>query len=246
MSIKNTIGTQQDSKTDNNIGRVDIDSEKAVYLPNGIGQQFKNLQEFFVWFSELKFVQRDNFKDMEGLLRLDIAYNKVVDIPEDTFWDLPNLEGLWLQENKIKMLPENLFVSLSKLKFIAAESNEIVLLQRGLFRNNPRLEKIYLYNNKIVSIGIDVLQFKEIDLRNNACIDNEFNENPDWCSNSKCIMKEALKTAVYRNCTYHELSSRHIFTWWVRYLQKLNFNLQFNSCFTTFYIWKSSWILAIE
>lgn len=213
ISIKNTIGIQQDSKTNNNIGRVDIDSEKAVYLPSGIGQQFKSLQEFFVWFCDLKFVKRENFKDMNELIRLDIVYNQVVDIPEDTFWDLPRLEGLWLQENKIKVLPKKIFKNLVNLKFIAAEGNELEELDRELFRNNPRLEKLYIGKNKIISIGIDVLQFKEIDFSNNKCIDVEYNNNTQWCANSKCAKGiDDLKSAVYKNCSYHELLNRHVFT----------------------------------
>lgn len=142
----------------------------------------------FVWFSDLKHVQRENFKNMQHLIRLDLAYNKVADLPEDVFWDLSNLEGLWLQDNQITSLNKNLFKNLPKLKFIAAERNEIEQLDRDLFRNNVNLEKVYLGNNKIKSIEVKFESFSfinAVDFTMNICIDKEFNDEPNWCTDVK-------------------------------------------------------------
>lgn len=203
FTLSATHGAQSRGKADKNVRRVDIDSEHAVYLPNGFGQLFKNLQEFFVWFSKLKYVERENFKDMNKLLRLDLAYNQVEDIPEDTFWDLTSLEGLWLQENKIKILQQNVFQTLENLKFFAAESNEIEELHPDLFHNNFRLEKIFLSGNKIKSIGVDFGKFPAInalDFTMNVCIDKEFNAQSTWCSDIHCVSKNELNEAIKENC----------------------------------------------
>lgn len=196
-------GDHSRGKTDKNIGRVDIDTQRAVYLPNGLGNLFRNLQEFFVWFSQLKIVQRENFRNMEGLVRLDLAYNQIDYIPENTFWDLPELEGLWIQENKIKLLPKDLFKSLNKLKVFAAEKNQISQLERELFRNTPSIEKIYLGENKLKSISVEFESLQGIsalDFTLNICIDKEYNAESNWCSDSHCVSKGELLHGIRDNC----------------------------------------------
>lgn len=112
------------------------------HIFDGIGENFAHLKNLLVKESKIKFVERENFKNLQNLQKLSLLHNQIEFLPEDVFWDLPNLVVLNVGGNKLKQVPEKLFFNLKNLEQIWLHLNKVSKFPRNLFADNLKLKII--------------------------------------------------------------------------------------------------------
>lgn len=150
---------------------------ESSHLPNGIGRNFPNLIVLSIELGRMKFLLRKNFKNMPRLKTLSLHENEINDLAEDTFWDLNALEKVDLSRNNLVYFQPKLFINMPKLVELNANHNSLEFLDGRLFKRNLDLERATFQFNKINVISIDfnqLINVKEINLKDNVCIDARF------------------------------------------------------------------------
>lgn len=194
---ENIFGIHGDDDTDFDVERIHVVQSKITFLPDTsvIGSKFKNLKNFWVENSKLKFINRNSLKALSNLTILSFSLNEIEEIPEDSFVDLIQLEYLWIHNNKIVKLEENLFQSLKKLKVIDMRNNFIETLPEKIFAKNQKLKTINFENNSLKSIKADLTNHKRLKwfvLKRNKCIDVSYCKAYD-CLKSLTQLIEVIK-----------------------------------------------------
>ena len=167
---------------------VDIDGNKNYpeYFPKNLGKTINGTRELTYKNTPLKFITRDDFKDMAPYLHeISLVENKIEEIAFDTFYDFPGLQVLDVQNNKLKSLAPNLltnsqflnnlnirhneitalhpdlFKNCPNITCLLAEFNQIEEIHEDLFKNNPKMTFIKMSNNKIRNIQVNFNKFDE-------------------------------------------------------------------------------------
>lgn len=158
-----------------------IKDSQTTYLPHfDANIFFPNLIKYLVTSSKLKFVKREDFSGMPKLQTLVLDDNLLEDIPEDALNEVTQLVDFFIDKNKFTKLPPYLLSKATMFQRFKANNNTIEAIPPNFFKNNPSLKIVSLDNNKISRIGVDFRPFKnlkKVDLKNNTCIDSNFN---DW------------------------------------------------------------------
>jgi Leucine-rich repeat (LRR) protein len=102
------------------------------HIFNGIGKAFPNIFELTIQDQNIRFVDRENFKFMDKLLKLFLFGNKIEYLAEDTFRDLILLNRLDLSHNRIKQLPQTIFHHFTTFNFLNLGYNQIAKYPRKL------------------------------------------------------------------------------------------------------------------
>lgn len=161
-------------KTDQDVDTIKFRSGTMFFLPNGIGNFFKNLKTLQVECGlSNKIIGRSNLQNLQNLEELNFNNNEIEILDEKALWDLPALEIFQLKNNKVKELHEGTFDSNRNLRIVLLQSNQLETIPRNLFSNNNLLEKVDLSQNYLKIIEIDFTLFNNvryIDLRHNVCI----------------------------------------------------------------------------
>lgn len=177
-----------------------LEHQNTKFIPYGLGRHFRNLADFHVVESKLKFVQRKNFRGMTKLIWLNLNGNEIEEIPPDAFIDLKNLLELQIENNQIRELDSGLLLNLTNLEDFYASGNHLEHLPFGLFRSNLNLMKIQLRNNKLKHIDVDFSGFSRVifvGLRYNTCINDVFTIEPE----KETYDLQRLNKAIAENCT---------------------------------------------
>lgn len=199
MSQK-VLGLHETDDNDNDVDRVHIVNSKTIYLPNTsiFATKFKNLKNFWVSRSQLKFIERSKLRNLENITVLCLNNNNIEEIPGDSFQDLKSLEVLWLHNNKIIELNEDLLSSLEKLAVIDARNNLIKHLPQKLFVKNANLKVVNFEYNFIQNIDVDFTLLKNIKwvvVSHNECIDVAY------CKALDCLKSvKQLQDAIEDSC----------------------------------------------
>jgi Leucine-rich repeat (LRR) protein len=147
-----------DENSERHLGMTSVHLEFAPFnhIFAGIGETFKNLEELYVTYQQIKFVERANFEHLENLKKLWLNNNQIENLPEDVFWDLKNLEYLHLQNNKIEHLPDKIFMNLKNIIIIDVASNRIKHFPSNLLVENLELFIFCTDNNPGNTSNIDI------------------------------------------------------------------------------------------
>lgn len=175
----------------------------SIFMPNGIGETFPNLELLKIVLSPLKFIRRKNFASMEKLSTLDLSYNKIDKIPSKTFYDLPKLTTLNLSGNSIKFLHHDLFLNNPELEEFTAVKNGMNKLSFKTFQRNLKLKRFNVSFNKFQTISFDFTKLphlSEVVLKNNFACSFEFRR--DRSDHEACN---------YKGCTHDVI----LFQFWV-------------------------------
>ena len=143
-----------------------INFKPSVHIFSGLGENFPNLIFLIICDQLIKFVERENFFDLQKLGILDLSGNKIEVLPEDVFMDLPNLRYLYFDINLITNIPEKLFSDLRRIEYISFYRNHIKVLPSNLFLNNLRLESLKCYNNPLKTADVDFSAIPNVKLWN--------------------------------------------------------------------------------
>lgn len=161
-------------KTAEQIQDLKLNLTPSTYIFDGIGATFSTLKKLWISNQNIKFVQRENFANLEQLTWLNMQQNKIEFLSENVFWDLPNLLELDFQSNRIKKLPEKIFENLLKIENIWFERNKIEHLSANLFETNTELTMVRFSGNplKIIDVDFSTLpNLKRLFLYQAKCVD---------------------------------------------------------------------------
>lgn len=180
------------------------DNEKVKFLPLHLGSLFPNLivilasnngivrisHENFDVASKLKFfnlarnyidhVDAETFAGLENLEDFDLSFNQIQELDESTFVHLKKLKSIYLSSNLLRNVPSKIFENQADLRNVSLENNRLRSIDRDLFVRNRALKNIWLNGNQIRIIdprAFASLRADYIDLRENDCINNFFDEN---------------------------------------------------------------------
>lgn len=141
----------------------------------------------------LSIVDRDAFLEASGLTTLNLAHNKITNLPYTVFeclsmledlslkdnllYSLPNfnrnknLQSLTLSNNRLEHLPSGSFCDLYNLKYLTLSDNMIRSIESGAFSNLDNLLELNLANNRLTLLPKDWLvpqsSLQRLDVRDN-------------------------------------------------------------------------------
>lgn len=185
----NVLGDHLENYSNEGVTHFIILSGNSSHLPNGIGNIFENLENFWITGGETKVLDRTVFQNMNHLKVFRIQFVPLEEISGDTFSDLTDLRSLMIFHTKLKKLDVKLLANLKRLVSFDCDVNQIEQIQEDLFKHNLFVTRISLSNNKIKKVFANfdnLLNLKYLDLNDNLCIDGCC--NPKW--KIKCEEKE--------------------------------------------------------
>lgn len=91
-----------------------------------------------------------------NLQSLELARNRIADLPEGIFRELTALETLDLADNRIRVLPGRLFWELTELRSVGLEGNLISYLPDGLFQQLAKLNRFDLERNPGAPFALEI------------------------------------------------------------------------------------------
>lgn len=114
-------------------------------------EQLKNLEKLGLYANYIKGGQLMYVKDLIHLKSLDLAENKLLEIPEGSFDKLVNLEELVLDHTGINTLDKNMMSKLVNLRDLLIEENGFTNLD--FLEDNRSIKNILFRDNKIKDIS---------------------------------------------------------------------------------------------
>lgn len=76
-------------------------------------------------------ISERHLKNLQNLIILDLAANKIQTIHPSAFLSLTKLSDLYLSQNFLSQIPENLFIAMKSLKRLMLFSNDFRYLHSG-------------------------------------------------------------------------------------------------------------------
>lgn len=114
-------------------------------------EQLKNLEKLGLYANYIKGGQLMYVKDLTQLKSLDLAENKLLEIPDGAFDNLVNLEELVLDHTGINTLDKNMMSKLVSLRDLLIEENGFTNLD--FLEDNTSIKNILFRDNKIKDIS---------------------------------------------------------------------------------------------
>lgn len=96
------------------------------YIPNGIGNHFKNIEAIWIHYCGLKEMTHRNLKQFPKLLYLYAGFNQLKVLDRETFESNPRLEWINLKNNKLKFISYMLFEKLHNVSYMNFENNQCI------------------------------------------------------------------------------------------------------------------------
>lgn len=155
-SVNNQVtsftGSHKDGKTDEDVTLLQFRNGTVHYLPDGIGNIFKNLTRVEILPGlKTKRIRRSNFKNLDHVVRLDIYDTDIETIEEDWFWDLHELKVVkffYHNSRKFEETSQRSVVNNHQLRRFNRDGNQLEFIPINLLKNNLLLEEAWLsYNN---------------------------------------------------------------------------------------------------
>lgn len=141
--------------------------EKKPYL-------FKKLDQLIVLNlarNRINDLPRHIFNDLKQLKTLDLSYNNLILIPFQLFQELKNLEYLNLSNNKVLSVLDNFFLHNVHLKQLLLNNNFVERLTKSSLNGLKNLDILDMSSNHLSSIDRlafeDLRELKSLNLRNN-------------------------------------------------------------------------------
>lgn len=157
---------------------IKIENQNMRRVISGFKKFFPNVVELYVHASQLKEIERSDFKDLSSIKVMSFFGNQLSSIPSDTFMDTVNLEYLKLSWNHINTLPGKVFHPLINLKGLYLNGNDLSELSHSLLEKNTKIEEIWLQINKFNFIDENAFNsmknLKTVMLVRNVCISKNF------------------------------------------------------------------------
>jgi Leucine-rich repeat (LRR) protein len=164
------------------------------------GKFFSSLKSLNIGFQGIKYIEAEDFEDLEKLEHLSLHWNPLKFLMENVFEKLINLKILDLRFCQLRSLPPKIFQPLRKLEDISLYRNQLRHLDKELFSYNLDLKNIHLDDNQLRKIDVDftkLTNIEEIWIGNNECINLSFHESGHW--GSKTLLRD-FQSIITEHC----------------------------------------------
>ncbi|XP_045167096.2 protein toll-like [Mercenaria mercenaria] len=115
---------------------------------------------------QIKQLNETIFKNVKGMVVLDVSNNKITDLDKNVFLMQNKLTQLHLSDNNLTTLPKGIFDDLTSLLYLDLSSNRITRLEQRLFKHLILLEELNLQSNGITTLPPDFLTDQIKSIRN--------------------------------------------------------------------------------
>lgn len=130
-TVNNVSNVHVKGKTNENVVRVEIISQKLKSFPRQVIMMFTKVVVLKVMYCELETISREDLKGFENLQKLDLLGNNLTHLPDDLFLDLKHLRMFSFACNKLRCLSSKLLIPI--------QDN----LEYANFNNNPNIDVSY-------------------------------------------------------------------------------------------------------
>lgn len=115
-------------------------------IESGLFASQSKLETLSLWGNQLRNLTKVSFKDVPGVVDLDLSANNIESLEPETFSHLLKLKSLNLNANNFSTLPPNLFANNSELIEVKLLDNrqQLAELPAGLFAHLPKLQRLYI------------------------------------------------------------------------------------------------------
>lgn len=176
FTATSAVGDHRENHSNYDVKGVEIHGQRMYYLLKGLVNLFPNLDQLYVFRSDLTHLSRSDFKNYTQLKTISLSRDHLSKLPYDTFEDLIDLEYFSLSFNQLKSIPN--MKTLKNLKELYLFENSIESLSKDDLSHNENLRIIWLYHNKLTYIDPDIFDYlpalTSADLTNNLCIDKKY------------------------------------------------------------------------
>ena len=143
----NRLAEFPDLSKNTKLRQLHLGANRMVSVPPAALDQSPKLTHLWLNSNQLSTLPSDLFSDLEHLVLLHLAKNKLEELP-----DLSNntkLANLWLYSNELTTLPDNAFSELSKLRGLWLQSNRISSISAKAFAGLSSLTYLNLSRNPL-------------------------------------------------------------------------------------------------
>ena len=155
---------------------------------------------------------------MSALKSSHMDYNSIEILNLAWFENLQYLEFLNLAFNKISNLPKNIFDVLINLSEIWLAGNKLKIIHSDSFGNNLELAKIDLRANMIRAVDeklIDYTGVNKIDMKGNVCSQEEINGRNELMEKlQRCFKNYRPRLEKCKKCFHSSLLENSISKWY--------------------------------
>lgn len=165
--------------TNRDVKAVKLQRKRIKFIPRGLKSTFPNMNELYLFHSQLEQIQRSSFKELKDLFALSFYNNRISLVTDDAFADLKELRSLSISSNKLEKLPDRVFQNLLELERIYLNSNFLQFIPASLFEKNIKLKVIFLHYNQLFRLAPfkPSMDLTTLNLKGNTCIDVELSNN---------------------------------------------------------------------
>ncbi|XP_072383143.1 uncharacterized protein [Diabrotica undecimpunctata] len=132
----------------------------------------QNLQILDLSFNNLTVLEDYQFRNYTNLVKVNISFNIIDDLPRDVFKSHTSTEVLCLNHNNLKAIPFQVFSPLEGLRELDLSHNKLVTFLDHFFKFNKYIEVLLLNNNNLTKITsnslADLTDLKRLDLSTNS------------------------------------------------------------------------------
>lgn len=105
----------------------------AVKIASDAFDSLTHLQHLYLKKNFIMHISERHLKNLQNLIILDLAANKIQKIHPNAFRSLTKLSELYMSQNFLNQIPENLFIAMKSLKRLMLFSNDFRYLHSGSF-----------------------------------------------------------------------------------------------------------------
>ncbi|CBY21942.1 unnamed protein product [Oikopleura dioica] len=132
-------------------------------------------------------IEQDFFDDLDSLTTLHLSYNHLRFIEDDVFeWGPENLRRFYIDHNRLESITEHTFSNFESLETIDISSNFLFFIDDNAFEDLESLRSIRLHNNSLVSFRPHWFE----DVLYNS-IDITLHDNPWSCDSDTATLLES-------------------------------------------------------
>lgn len=167
-------------------------------------EHIRELKVIEIAFNRLTEIPQSALAHWSELIHLNISGNKLLNLPD--FSKLPKLEALYLNAMKNACLFNTSDIGiwrLRNLKELSIANNKLESLPKGFFNNMPNLRELNVMNNKIKKLDLRILPLiKRLNIANTKVTFKSMNVHENIVFEELCMgnIKENCKPIVWSFC----------------------------------------------
>ena len=139
------------SNVNSSLGSLTIQHSPLPHVPRSLCQ-LTTLTRIDISFNRLVELPNNCFMDFQSLTKLQTDHNNITDLPNGVFDGMSKLTYLDVSANGITTLPNGVFDDMGKLTYLDLSANRITTLQNGVFDDMSKLTDLVLSANRITTL----------------------------------------------------------------------------------------------